>query len=61
MFEERAEAEMRLNSEKRARELARAMRREDDNDDDNGTETPPGADDTQPGTDTTAVTDAEPA
>lgn len=62
MFEHRAEAEMRLHSEKTARELALKRRQEqsgDSTENDDVVETQPRADEAHATTETTVTTDAE--
>ncbi len=61
MFESRAEAEMRLYSEKTAKELALKKQREEDSENDDVAEAPPRADEVDATTETTATTDAETA
>lgn len=59
MFDRRAEAEMRLHSDRTARELALKKRREEGSEDSEVTQTPPRADEVHETTETTATTDAE--
>lgn len=60
MFDLRAEAEMRLYSERLAREIALKKQREEGSEDNIVTQTPPPADKGHATTETTATTDAEP-
>ncbi|MEU5346978.1 MULTISPECIES: hypothetical protein [unclassified Streptomyces] len=59
MFDLRAEAEMRLHSDRTASELALKKQREEAGENNDVTETPPEADEVHATTETTATTDAE--
>lgn len=59
MFEHRTEAEMRLYSERAARELALKKQREEGGEDNDVIETPPGSDEVHATTEPIVTTDAE--
>ncbi|MEV1082462.1 hypothetical protein AB0I98_30235 [Streptomyces sp. NPDC050211] len=60
MFEHRTEAEMRLHSERTARELALKKHQGEDGENNDAIETPPGSDEVQATTEPTVTIDAEP-
>lgn len=59
MFEHRTEAEMRLHSERTARELALKKQHEEDGENNDAIETPPGSDEVHATTEPIVTTDEE--